>query len=238
MKMNVLKQSGQQSQIVTPQLMKEIPFFKKEPIIGIFVTFVAMMLFMGGLIGVVGNGMFFALILFVAFYWGMYAIKRIKYLPSGDKIFVEKVYADTGVAIEIMKLPKDGLIKWKGTGAPDVTVERTNKHFEKYTGKPFVKIMQGHSHNYSALDLAEGKMDKTGAEVASISSMSFDAGYHIASDNARKTIEWSKRTESLMPMVTIIGIALIAILTFAQFGQLNELVSLMRTTATAVGAGV
>lgn len=222
---------------LTPGLFKEIPFFKNEVVFLVVVSMVSFLLFALESIGFMAGGLFRGFLLMVGFAWGMYLIKWIFFMPRGQKVFIERNYPNAGVKVEIGKIPKDGLVQYdKKGGLPPVQVVRANKHHEFYTGRPWIKTIQGHSVNYSALDLAEGKMDKTGAEVADVWRMAYDTGYNTAADNARKSQEIFRNPVSIMSIGVLILSALTLIAVFAMYGQLEGMAETLIQIAESVGA--
>ena len=163
---------------LTPGLFKELPFFKLEPILIVIVIMVSIVSLVLEAIGLIQGIALMVSFSLIAFILTMFLTKWFAFLPRGRKLFVEKSLEGGGIQVAIMAPPKDNKIHFSSNDLenPPAAIDRYNKHYEFYTGKPWVKIAQGRSPNYSVSELFEGKMDKTAKENEAILHQTYDTG--------------------------------------------------------------
>ncbi len=210
---------------LTPGLFKELPFFKYEPVLLIAVIVISFFVIVAGMLEMVEDGMFIAYMMIVGFSIVMFLIKQIFFLPTGKKIFIERVLESGGVHISVANPPKDNVVEYSKNRMeiPPTRIERYNKHFEVYTGKPYIKTCQGQDLNYSVNELFEGKTEKTAQEVEALIEKARDNGYITGMGIALKMKDSLKNPMSIILVIMLALMALVTVLTFLQFGTVGDI---------------
>lgn len=214
---------------VTPGLFKELPFFKMEPVFIIAVLFISMVLASLELLGLIEFGVLYAYILSIGSMFIIWLTKFLLYMPRGKKIFIEKVYDDNTVQLIISKQPKDNKVNYSKNNLeiPPTRIERYHKHIEYYTGKPYVKTIQGKDLNYSVNELLEEKSDKSAQEVETLIAKADAAAYLRGIGIALKMQDPLKNPQSIILLVAIVLLLFmigVGVLDYSQTGEILALI--------------
>jgi hypothetical protein len=136
-------------------LLRDLRIFKIElwllivPIItGVFIGLLSFL----NVIPMVFNIASFAIMVLVA--GGIFAFKKMNYMPNRKRRLVERIYQSGQVFITCEEI-KDGKVKFGGTAEPS-TVTNLVAHVEGYSGQPIVKCYEGHYENLNINKVMKG----------------------------------------------------------------------------------
>jgi len=210
---------------LTPGLFKELPFFKLEPILIVVVIMASVVSLVLEAIGLIQGIALMVSFSLIAFILTMFFAKWIAFLPRGRKLFVEKSLEGGGIQVAIMAPPKDNKIHFSSNDLenPPAAIDRYNKHYEFYTGKPWVKVAQNHSPNYSVSELFEGKMDKTAKENEAILHQTYDTGLLDGIGIALRMKGSLKQPITIIAIATLILMVILIVLGALQFDTLTQI---------------
>lgn len=210
---------------LTPGLFKELPFFKMEPyliMIICVISGVSLALEALGLLIGIAIPISFMLIVFILV---LFLTKWFAFMPSGRRLFVEKNLEGGAVQVLVMKPPKDNKIHFArdDLDIPPTTVDRYNKHYEFYTGRPWVKAAQNHSPSYSVYELFEGKRDPVAKENEAVLQQTYDAGLLDGMAIALKMKDALKQPMTWVAIITLGAIVVLIALGFLQLDTLSQI---------------
>jgi len=200
-------------------LIKELAFFKIEPIIILVVAMIGIILVGLDKIGLVVGISATAFIAMAGVTIGLWFIKFFLYLPRGKKVLVLKAFKNSGLLITAEKVPSNNTIHIsRDDEIPPVQVTRVNKHFEMMSGRPIIACIEGVPKNVSLID--QYQPDKSAKEYDNVIRTTYQTGWL---DGVNTVQKFGKKLTDPQFIISILLLILMAGMVFLLWGTMTQL---------------
>jgi len=218
----------------TSYLFKELPLFRYEPWIYLFITVACVFVYAFTVFGFLPlKTIATTLLATLGLFWSVYMIKWYFYAPRGNKVLVAKCFRSTGIHLSVQDVPKDNVIHFDSKDeTPPVYLTQINKHFDVSTGRPFLVCAEGIGENISIMETQQH--DKSAKEISNIIKTTWGTAWQSCLNNFMKFTSKMRDPTFWLIVLTLIIVAGTLFLVFSLSGRFNEFVVAAEEAGTIV----